>query len=72
VLATSVATNQFQQIVVARLDLLTQTGVLDDLAVYYETNWTWAGVGPCSRSWQDVVMTVQLGSKLVESKANTI
>lgn len=43
VLATSVASNQFQQYV-ARRDLLTQTGVLDDLAVYYETNGTWAGV----------------------------
>lgn len=45
VLATSVASNQFQQYV-ARRDLLAQTGVLDDLAVYYETNGTWAGVEP--------------------------
>jgi two-component system OmpR family sensor kinase len=43
VLATSVASNQFQQYV-ARRDLLAQTGVLDNLAVYYETNGTWAGV----------------------------
>jgi signal transduction histidine kinase len=43
VLATTVASNQFQQYV-ARRDLLAQTGVLDDLAVYYETNGTWAGV----------------------------
>ena len=45
VLATSVASNQFQQYV-ARRDLLAQTGVLDDLATYYETNGTWAGVEP--------------------------
>ena len=43
VLATSVASNQFQQYV-ARRDLLAQTGVLEDLATYYETNGTWAGV----------------------------
>ncbi len=43
VLATSVASNQFQQYV-ARRDLLAQTGVLENLATYYETNGTWAGV----------------------------
>ena len=45
VLATSVASNQFQQYV-ARRDLLAQTGVLDNLAAYYEANGTWAGVEP--------------------------
>ena len=45
VLATSVASNQFQQYV-ARRDLLAQTGVLDNLATYYEANGTWAGVEP--------------------------
>jgi two-component system, OmpR family, sensor kinase len=45
VLATSVASNQFQQYV-ARRDSLAQTGVLEDLATYYETNGTWAGVEP--------------------------
>jgi two-component system OmpR family sensor kinase/two-component system sensor histidine kinase BaeS len=45
VLATSVASTQFQQYV-ARRDLLAQTGVLEDLAAYYETNGTWAGVEP--------------------------
>ena len=43
VLATSVASNQFQQYV-ARRDLLAQTGVLDNLAAYYEANDTWTGV----------------------------
>jgi signal transduction histidine kinase len=43
VLATSVAGNQFQQYV-ARRDLLAQSGVLDDLASYYQTNGTWSGV----------------------------
>ena len=43
VLATSVASNQFQQYV-ARRDLLAQTGILQNLAAYYEANGTWAGV----------------------------
>src|SRR5512139_3115742 len=43
VLATSVAGNQFQQYV-ARRDLLTQSGVVEDLASYYQANGTWAGV----------------------------
>jgi signal transduction histidine kinase len=42
-LATSVASNQFQQYV-ARRDLLAQTGVLEDLATYYESNGNWTGV----------------------------
>jgi signal transduction histidine kinase len=45
VLATSVASNQFQQYV-ARRDLLAQTGVLEDLVTYYETNGNWVGVEP--------------------------
>ena len=45
VLATSVASNQFQQYV-ARRDLLAQTGDLDNLATYFEANGTWAGVEP--------------------------
>jgi signal transduction histidine kinase len=45
VLATSVASNQFQQYVAQR-DLLAQTGVLDDLAAYYAAHGTWAGVEP--------------------------
>jgi two-component system, OmpR family, sensor kinase len=43
VLATSVASNQFQQYV-ARRDLLAQSGVLEDLASYYQTNGAWTGV----------------------------
>ncbi len=43
VLATSVASNQFQQYV-ARRDLLAQTGILQNLATYYETNGNWVGV----------------------------
>ena len=43
VLATSVASNQFQQYV-ARRDTLTQSGLLDSLAAYYETTGSWRGV----------------------------
>jgi two-component system OmpR family sensor kinase len=43
VLATSVASNQFQQYV-ARRDLLAQTGILQNLATYYETNGNWVSV----------------------------
>ena len=43
VLATSVASSQFQQYV-ARRDTLTQSGLLDSLAAYYETTGSWRGV----------------------------
>lgn len=43
VLAASLAGNQFQQYV-ARRDLLAQSGVLEDLTAYYETNGSWVGV----------------------------
>jgi two-component system OmpR family sensor kinase/two-component system sensor histidine kinase BaeS len=43
VLATSAASNQFQQYV-ARRDALTQSGLLDSLAAYYEATGTWNGV----------------------------
>jgi two-component system OmpR family sensor kinase/two-component system sensor histidine kinase BaeS len=43
VLATSVAGNQFQQYV-ARRDALVQSGLLDNLAAYYEATGDWNGV----------------------------
>jgi signal transduction histidine kinase len=43
VLATSVTSNQFQQYV-ARRDALTQSGLLDTLAAYYEATNSWNGV----------------------------
>ena len=43
VLATSVASSQFQQYV-ARRDTLTQSGLLDSIAAYYETTGSWRGV----------------------------
>jgi two-component system OmpR family sensor kinase/two-component system sensor histidine kinase BaeS len=43
VLATSVASNQFQQYV-ARRDALSQTGLLDSLAAFYQATGNWDGV----------------------------
>jgi two-component system, OmpR family, sensor kinase len=43
VLATSVASNQFQQYV-ARRDALSQSGLLDSLSAFYETTGSWNGV----------------------------
>ena len=45
VLASNSAANQFQQYV-ARRDALAQTGVLEELAAYYQLNGTWLGVEP--------------------------
>jgi two-component system OmpR family sensor kinase/two-component system sensor histidine kinase BaeS len=42
-LATPAAGSQFRQYV-ARRDLLSQTGILEDLAAYYQANGSWIGV----------------------------
>jgi HAMP domain-containing protein len=42
-LATPAAGSQFRQYV-ARRDLLSQTGILEDLAAYYQANGSWTGV----------------------------